>query len=87
MLIPPLIAEKILQFVVKSAPAAFRGSTIVRKVDIKKIGGYVIKVIRRNTPGTDGGISQMVKVSKNNVKEAVWHIVVKAGKVIHQDPK
>ena len=83
MSIPPLVAAKIAKFVIRSAPAAFRGSTLIRKVDIVKIGGYVVKVIRRNTLGADGGISQMVKISKNNVKEAVSHIVVKAGKIIH----
>lgn len=87
MPIPPPVAAKIVQFVVKSASAAFQGSTLIRKIDVKKIGGYAVRVIRRNTLGADGGISQMVKVSKNNVKKAVWHIVVKAGKIIHQDPK
>lgn len=84
MPIPPSLAAKIIKLTVKTAATASKGAKIVRKEDIAKIGGYVVKIVRRNTLGADSGISQIVTVSKNNVKEAIWHIVVRAGKVIHK---
>ena len=85
MPIPPSVAVKILRLAVKSASGAYRGATLVRKAEIKRVGGYIVEIVRRNTLGADGGISQMVSVfNKNKVRQAVWHIVVKAGKVIHQ---
>lgn len=84
MPIPPSLVAKIVKLTVKTAATAFKGVTLVRKADIKKIGGYAIKIVRRDTLGADGGISQMVIVSKNNITKAVLHIVVKAGKVIHK---
>lgn len=87
MFIPPQVLARILRVVIKSAPAAFRGATLLRKTDIKRIAGYTIKIVRRGALGTDGGISQMVEIFKGDVKQGVWHIVVKAGKVIHEHLK
>ena len=51
------------------------------------MGDYLIEIIRRNTLGRDGGTSQMVYIYRNGVRKAVWHIVTKAGKIIHKDIK
>ncbi|MFY9462621.1 MAG: hypothetical protein WAP52_00345 [Candidatus Sungiibacteriota bacterium] len=84
MPIPALFLEKIFRLAVLASQVAFRGSRLVQKVLIRKIGVYVIEVTHRGYKGADGAISQVVKVFKNGKTEEVWHIVVKAGRIIHR---
>ena len=87
MSVPPALIKKMLDLVVRLARTAVRGATLVRKTDQLRVGDYLIEIIRRNTLGRDGGTSQMVYIYRNGVRKAVWHIVTKAGKIIHKDIK
>lgn len=87
MPIPPIIFSQIMQMVVRLAPLAYRARKLIRKVDVVRIGSYEVTITRRGILGSDGGISQMVKILKNLRKEEVWHMVVRAGKIIHKDLK
>lgn len=84
MPIPPQLLEKIFEFVIKTSGFSFRGNQLLRKIDLSKIGGYVIKIYRRGILGADGAISQKVTIFKNGKKEEIWHVVVKFGKIIHK---
>ncbi len=71
MPIPPSIFTAIMQAVVRLAPLAYKMGRLIRQKEIVKISKeYSISIKRRLTLGTDGGMSQMVKVLKNGkVKE------------------
>lgn len=84
MSVPSYVIVKVAHLVAKSAQTAFRGSTIIRKTDLYRLDEYVIKIIRRNTLGADGAVSQIIKIAKGNKKEAIWHMVTKAGRIIHK---
>jgi len=87
MSVPPSLIIKILQFVIRTSKTAVKGKSIVRKIDQKKISNYIVKIIRRETLGVNGGISQTVKIFKGSKVEEVWHVVVKAGRIIHKHLK
>ena len=78
---------KILELVTRLSITAFRGTKLLRKIDYVNIDNYSVKIVRRGILGKDKGISQMVKIFKNNKLVEVWHVVVKAGRVIHKDIK
>lgn len=84
MPVSSLVISKIAQLVVRLAPRAFRGATIVEKVITRKIGQYAIEITRRSSLGRDGGISHIVKVFRGGKTEEIWHMVVRAGKIIHR---
>jgi len=46
-----------------------------------------VKIIRRETLGVNGVISQTVKIFKDSKVEEVWHVVIKAGRIIHKHLK
>lgn len=87
MPIPPAVFASILQLVVGLSQSAFRGTRLVRKIDYVNVGDYLVRIVRRGWLGTDGAVSQMVKMFKNGKLAEVWHIVTKAGKIIHKDIK
>jgi len=70
--------------VIRSSKTAFKRGVLIRKIDRKKIGPYLIEVERRRELGANGAISQVVRTLKNGRTEESWHIVIKAGKIIHQ---
>lgn len=84
MSIPPWLIATILQWVVRTSRGAFRGDTLLKNLDHRRIGRYFVEIDRRVSLGRDGGISQMVRVFRNGITEQVWHIVIKAGKIIHK---
>jgi len=87
MSIPPAVVLRILNLVARLAHTAFRGTSLIRKSDVVWLENYLIKIVRRNTLGKDGGVSQMVHIYQNGIRKAVWHIVTKAGRAIHKDFK
>ena len=87
MPVPQAIITGVFQVVVLLARTAFRGRSLVRKIDILSAEQYVIKIVRRATVGSDGAISQMVYFYLKGKLQGVWHVVVRAGKVIHSDLK
>lgn len=62
MPIHPLIFSQILRLVIRLAPIAYRAGQLIRKVDVVRLGGYEVTIVRRNALGSDGAISQMVKI-------------------------
>lgn len=84
MAIPPRLIVAILRWVVKTSRSAFRENVILRKSEKRRIGRYLIEMERRTSLGRDRGISQMVRIYKNGITHQVWHIVVRAGKIIHK---
>lgn len=84
MPVPLQIIVKITQWVVRVSPRAFKEAVRMRKFEEKWFGRYRVEIQRRASLGRDSGISQMISIVKDNVTEQVWHIVVKAGKVIHK---
>lgn len=84
MPIPLRLAARILQWVVRATRSAFKEATLLKKTEEKWIGGYRVEIERRVSLGRDGGISQMVRIFRGGITEQVWHIVVKAGKIIHK---
>lgn len=84
MSIPPALLAKVFQFVVRSSQRAFKGSIVIQKATRGKIGGNEVEITRRGSLGADGGISQVVRIFKNGKTEEVWHIVVRAGEIIHK---
>lgn len=86
--IPPSIFATIIKVVARSAPLAYRSGRLIRRSEVVKMSkGYVVSIVRRWELGTDGGISQMVEILKNGKVQQIWHMVVKAGKIIHKDRK
>lgn len=86
MAISPLIVAKIVSYIVKTAPKAYnQAGRVIQKFAVKKLGGrYIVEIERRDTLGADGGISQIARILLNNITQEVWHIVVRAGRVIHK---
>lgn len=85
MLVSPLIISRILSYVVKTAPKAYnQAGRVIQKFTIKKFDKYAVEIERRDVLGADGGISQVARILLNNKTQEVWHIVVKAGKIIHK---
>lgn len=87
MPIPPHVLAKILHVVATSARGAFRGTTLIKKIERIPIGEYVVYIKRRASLGRDGGIAQMVRVFKSGKFEEAWHMVVRAGRIIHRHLK
>lgn len=84
MPIPPLIAARVIAYVLQTAPRAYRVGRVVQKFIAKKFGKYMVEVERRGIVGADGGISQVVRFLVKDKTQEAWHIVVKGGKVIHR---
>lgn len=85
MPIPPQIIARVIAYVVQSAPKAYRAGRVFEKYAVKKFGKYRVEIDRRNILGADGGISQVVRFLLNNDRtQEAWHVVVKAGKIIHK---
>ena len=77
-----------MQAVTRLAPLAYRAGRLIRRSEIVKIGKeYVIAITRRWELGADRGISQMVEILKKGKVQQIWHMVVRAGKIIHRDRK
>lgn len=92
MPIPLFIFSQILRTVIRLAPLAYRAGKLIRKVDVVWIRDFEVTIVRRNTLGADGAVSQMVKIYRRimkgrKVKEEIWHTVVRDGKIIHRNIK
>ncbi|MEK7208106.1 MAG: hypothetical protein AAB699_00985 [Patescibacteria group bacterium] len=84
MPIPPRIARQVTAYVLQTAPMAYQVGKVVQKFIVRKFGKYMVEIERRGFVGTDGGISQVVRFLVKDRSQEVWHIVVRAGKVIHK---
>ena len=84
MPIPPQIILRVVAYFVQTAPKAYRAGRVVEKYVVKKYGKYFVEIERRAVVGTDGGISQVVRFLRGDITQEAWHIVVKAGKIIHK---
>lgn len=67
--------------------SAVSGMRVVRTVDVIKLGNVLVRIQRRTKLGKDGGLSEIVKIVKNDITEEIWHIVTKAGTILHQHIK
>ena len=86
--IPPSIFTAVMKVVARLAPLAYKAGRLLRRSEIVKISKeYVITITRRWELGADGGMSQMVEILKKGKVQQIWHMVVRAGKVIHRDRK
>jgi hypothetical protein len=88
MPIPPIVFSQILRIVTRLAPLAYKTGRLIRKTDVVWIRDFEVTIMRRSTLGADGAVSQMVKIYRRGVtKEEIWHMVVRAGKIIHKNIK
>ena len=88
MPIPAAILIVVTQIVTRLAPLAYKAGQLIRRLDVVKINKeYSVSIVRRLSLGADGGISQMVEILKNGKAAEIWHMVVRAGKIIHKDRK
>lgn len=83
MPIPPQIARQVIAYVVQTAPQAYRMGKVFQKFIARKFGKYMVEIERRGVVGADGGLSQVVRFLVKDKSQEVWHVVVKAGKIIH----
>lgn len=84
MPIPPQILARVIVFVVKSAPKAYKAGRVLEKYAVKRFGKYRVEIDRRNILGADGGMSQVIRFLLNDHTQEAWHVVVKAGRIIHK---
>ena len=84
MPIPPQIARQVIAYVLQTAPQAYRMGRVLQKFIAKKFGKYMVEIERRGFAGADGGISQVVRFLVKDKTQEVWHVVVRAGKIIHK---
>lgn len=85
MSIPLTIIVRTLAYVVKTAPKAYnRTGQVIEKFAAKKFGKYLVEIERRSAIGADGGISQIIRFLVNDATREVWHVVVRAGRIIHK---
>ncbi len=84
MPIPASILARILQFAIRLTKTAFKGTVLLRKADTQRIGKYFVEITRRSELGADGAISQVIRIYKNGKLQEAWHVVVKAGRIIHK---
>ncbi len=84
MPIPPLIAARVIAYVLQTARRAYRMGRVVQKFVARKFGKYVVEIERRGIVGADGGLSQVVRFLLKDKTQEACHVVVKGGKVIHQ---
>lgn len=88
MPIPPYVLARVFTYIVRTAPRAYNhAGRVIEKFVSKKLGTYVVEIERRSEIGKDGGISQVVRVLRNDVTQETWHLVVKAGRIIHKHLK
>lgn len=57
---------------------------VLQKFIAKKFGKYMVEIERRGFVGADGGLSQVVRFLVKDKSQEVWHVVVKAGEIIHK---
>lgn len=86
-MIPQPFIEHLFRVALMLTQTAIRGRRVVRKIDILKLGEFVVRIQRRGTLGTDGGLSQILRIMRGKTTEEVWQIVTKAGKIIHEHLK
>lgn len=84
MPIPPQVARQVIAYVIQTAPRAYRMGKVLQKFVARKFGKYLVEIERRSVAGADGGISQVVRFLVKDTSQEVWHVVVRAGKVIHK---
>ena len=79
--------DQVIKSVLLLSKSAISGARVTRTLDVVKLGDILIRIQRRTILGKDGGLSEIVKIVKNGVTEEVWHLVTKAGTIIHQHIK
>lgn len=87
MPVSPAVLARIFQAVAHLSQVAFHGSRLIKRADSLNVDEYLVSIVRRGSLGTDGAVSQMVKMFKNGKLFEVWHVVTKAGRIIHKDIK